>query len=325
MKEITRRISLDLARRSNSRVAFACESDMKSREFLISLFDDGVPYIVDKSLTASINVCRPDGQRRAYLAEITDEGCIRYVPGNWALMVAGDARFSVSLYDGEEKKLSSTAFTVSIEEGIYFGDDIEEGDDTYTAFMEMMNSMAYIKDEELKRDAAERERVNNESIRVDFELDRAGAESRREETELLRCGMEVMREDAEKKREEAEEKRKIAEGSAYSGSAYYGGRELKEVLREEGEILRKSAEDAREDAEERRRAAEGSVYSGSPYYGGRALEEYLRCENENSRVAAEKKRVENENARLEVTDTLKEALANLITLQEQYIAKGATV
>ena len=67
------------------------------------------------------------------------------------------------------------------------------------------------------------------------------------------------------------------------------------------------------------------MYSGSPYYGGRALEEYLRCENENSRVAAEKKRVENENARLEVTDTLKEALANLITLQEQYIAKGATV
>ena len=234
MKEVTRRIELDLSRKNNTRVFFASEADFGSREFIITLLDDGVPYHVDKSLTATVNVCRSDGTSTAYMVEITDDGCIRYVAGLWALKVPGDTRISVSIYDGDEKKLTTSFFTVCVEEGLYLGADILEGDDTHTAFTDMMNSVAHFKEEEIKRDAAERERINNESIRVESELNRAGEES----------------------------KRTVAESA--------------------------------------------------------------RVDNENARVAAEEQRVANENARLEVTDILRVALANLILLQEQYIAKGET-
>ena len=52
--------------------------------------------------------------------------------------------------------------------------------------------------------------------------------------------------------------------------------------------------------------------------------ENARISKENARISNEEKRILNENARMQVTDTLMQALAHLITLQEQYIAKGET-
>lgn len=193
MKEVTRRIELDLSRKSNTRVSFASEADFGSREFIIALFDDGVPYPVDRSLTATVNVCRPDGTGTAYIVDITDDGCIRYVASLWSLKIPGDTRFSVSLYDGDKKRLTTSYFTVNVEEGLYIGSDILAGDATHTAFTDMMNTVAHFKEEEIKRDVAERERINNESIRVEFELTRAGAEGKRVTAEQARAKSELER------------------------------------------------------------------------------------------------------------------------------------
>ena len=241
MKEVTRRIELDLSRKNNTRVSFASEADFGSREFIITILDDGIPYPVDKSMTATVNVCRADGTSSAYIVEITDDRQIRYVASLWALSVPGDTRFSVSLYDGEDKKLTTPFFTVCVEEGLYLGNDIQEGDETHTVFTDMINSVAQFEVEEAKRAAAEQERINNESIRVGSELGRT----------------------------EAEDKRSVAENA-------------------------------------------------------RVNNENARIEAENARISNEEKRILNENARMQVTDTLMQALAHLITLQEQYIAKGET-
>ena len=116
------------------------------------------------------------------------------------------------------------------------------------------------------------------------------------------------------------------------GTGSFDASQTKELFDAQGNVLRerhnslvtvvKNAEELRSIAEAERLEAEETRVSSET---SRASNEKERIDAELGRVDAETQRVANETARLEVTDTLKEALANLITLQEQYIAKGATV
>ncbi len=142
MNEVVRRISLDLSRRSNTSLIFSSQLDMNSRVFLITLFDDGKRYYVEGSMTASVNVSRSDGTSAAFVADITDDGCVRYTAGSWALGIAGLTKFSVSLYEGEDKKLTSSCFTVDIAEGLYLGNDLSLNYNEKNTFQSMMNEVS---------------------------------------------------------------------------------------------------------------------------------------------------------------------------------------
>ncbi len=200
MKDVTRRISLDFTRKGNTRVIFASEADFNSREFIISLFEDGVPYPVEQSGFATINVCRADGERAGYIADITDDGCVRYVAGRWPFEVAGDVKFSVSLFDGDKKRLTSNSFTVSVEEGLYIGGDIAESDKTHSFFDDLISAVAQFKNQETQRRTAENERAQKESERAGAESARADAEGEREARELERAENELARQRAEEAR-----------------------------------------------------------------------------------------------------------------------------
>lgn len=221
MKDVTRRISLDFTRKSNTRVIFASEADFNSREFIISLFEDGVPYQLDGSGFATVNVCRADGERAGYIADVTDDGCVRYVAGLWAFEVPGEVKISVSIFDGDKKRLTSSYFTVCVEEGLYIGGDIAESDDAHTFLGDLMGIMGQFKNQENQRQSKENERIANEEGRTQSDL---------------------ARDEAELRRANAEKYRESAEGSTYSGSPYYGGRQLQELLREENELARQRAE-----------------------------------------------------------------------------------
>lgn len=213
MKYVTRRIALDLSRRNNTRIAFASQADYRSREFIISLCDDGMPYYVDKGTTAIVNVKRPDGVGMSYFGEVTGDGCIRYVVGSWALEIPGDAKFSVSLYDGDKRRLTSSHFVISIDEALYIGNGMVEGDETHNAFTEMMSSYASFIEQEVHRQDAECERINNESIRADFEHDRATAEGERVDAEIARDNAELSRIESEAQRVRNEQVRMINEAA----------------------------------------------------------------------------------------------------------------
>ena len=213
MKDVTRRITLDLSRRSNTRVTFASQADFRSREFIISLLDDGVPYFVEKGTTATVNVRRPDGTSTAYVATVTDDGCVKYIAGLWALRHTGEVKVSVSLFDGDNKRLSSSYFVINIEEAVHLGTDMVEGDETHTAFMDMMSSYASFIEQENQRQLSELERINNESIREGFELDRAEAERERGNAETVRDNAELGRMEAEAQRVRNEQVRMINENA----------------------------------------------------------------------------------------------------------------
>ena len=87
------------------------------------------------------------------------------------------------------------------------------------------------------------------------------------------------------------------------------------------ESIRVGSELGRTEAEDKRSVAENARVNNE---NARIEAENARISKENARISNEEKRILNENARMQVTDTLMQALAHLITLQEQYIAKGET-
>ncbi len=179
MNDVIRRISLDLSRKSNVSLIFSSQMDMNSRVFLIKLFDDGRPYRVPSGVTAAINVLRSNGTCSAFIAEVTADGCVKYTAGSWALGLPGITRFSVSLYDGSDKKLTSSAFSVDIAPGLYLGEDINEDDSAQTAFQNMMVSLAQVRVDELARISAESKRAENEEKRETSENTRVENEENR--------------------------------------------------------------------------------------------------------------------------------------------------
>lgn len=361
MKKVTRRVSLDFTRKNSTRVSFASESDFGSREFIISLTDDGAPYPVDRHQSAMVNVWRNDQESRAYSAEVTADGCVRFLLPLWALEIAGETALSVSLYDGNNSRLTSMPFKINVERALYLGDEITQASDSFNAFHDAMNDLAKIKSEEVDRVDAEDARAKSEEERRYAEGSvysgsiyyggRALAELLRQTEEGFRVDAEKTRKDSEsarvsqeEMRRASEEKRNQAEGSLNTGSNYYGGRVLAEHIREaaergryEEEARRSEAEAERLDAEEKRKYAEGGLSSSDRYYGGRKLAEYLRDVAEQMRDSAEKQRVEaeknREGAEAERKKTISEvetqigmiqqALDVIISIQESLIGGDA--
>ena len=181
MDRIIRHISLDFQRQTSVRVVFANQHDFNSQIFLITLYNDGVEFPLPKEVLAVMNILRPDGESAEYICEIQNDGKAKYTLGPWPLLVPGEARFSLSLYDGEEKKLTTGSFIVDIAPIPYTGEEIEEDSEAVTIFEEMMDSFANVHIEENKRKNAEIIRLENERVRNVREQIRESNENYRDE------------------------------------------------------------------------------------------------------------------------------------------------
>ena len=109
MTEITRKITVDIARRGNVRLIFARQNDFNSRKIQINLTNAGVPFPVEKTSVAIVNFARADGTSGAFCGEIEDDGSITIVLGGWPLAIAGEVKCSVSIFSENEKKLTSSS------------------------------------------------------------------------------------------------------------------------------------------------------------------------------------------------------------------------
>ena len=164
MKEITKCITLDLQRRGNTRMIFARQNDMLSRQIRIALTAGGVSYPVPKDTVALLNILRADGESAAFAAEITDDGEIEITLSLWMLSSAGETRCSVSLIDSDGRTLTSEDFTLDVLETLYEGSDVMT-DENYSLFTALMADMAEIKLAELERVAEENSRILAEKKR----------------------------------------------------------------------------------------------------------------------------------------------------------------
>ena len=192
MKEIVRKISLDLSRETNKRYLFASQSDYNSRVFVISLFDDGIPFFVEKSMTALVNILRSDGTSWSYITDVTDDGCVYFVATLWTFEVPGETKFTVTLYDGE-RKITSSQFIVEVAEDLVGLDHTNEVAENLSLFQQAMEHFANINENESTRQENEIKREKAEKGRDNIEMSRMDAEKTRAEYEAVRCKNEAAR------------------------------------------------------------------------------------------------------------------------------------
>lgn len=193
MNDIIRRITLDFTRKSDARVVFASQQDIGTRRFILELTDGGKPYFVDKSVVATVNVLRPDGNAEAFMASIRDDGTLMYIADMWALEIAGEVKCSVSLYDGQERKLTSASFIIDVCKSLYLGSNISEAAN-YSTLVSLMSEVNGLLNGAKVNAEAESGRVDAEWERVANENMRISAEKMREENELIRMSAEQQRE-----------------------------------------------------------------------------------------------------------------------------------
>lgn len=192
MKNVIRRVDLDLSRRTNKRFIFANQYDYDSRTFIISLYEDGARYLVDKEVTAFVNIKRSDGETWSYVAEVTDEGNIRFVATLWTFEVAGETQFTVSLYDGQ-RRITSSQFVVNVLPDFVSSTDIDDVAENLGLFQQAMDYFAEINKDEQNRRKNETARQEAEIARENGEFDRTSAELTRIDNENARCKNEEER------------------------------------------------------------------------------------------------------------------------------------
>jgi len=254
MKEVTRSITVDLARRGNVRLIFAKQNDENSRRLHISLTDDGTPYPIASSAQVLISYKRPDQTVGTGEATVLEDGSVEVTLSLWALSITGEVKCSLLIFDGDTR-LSSDEFTLDVSESFYNGEEITP--QAYSLLTSHMNKMNDILSAEEERVVAENERVSAEEARNNAEQTRENADNeRKEEFEALSSQIsEKLNEfgdtlttisDNEAQRIVSEEQRRITENE----------RCLAEEARVSAEESRSNAEALRSSAEQARAAAE---------------------------------------------------------------------
>ena len=237
MTEITRKITVDLARRGSVRLIFARQNDFNSRKIQIYLTNAGVPFPVEKTSVAIVNFARADGTSGAFYGEIEDDGSITVVLGGWQLAVEGEVKCSVSIFSENEKKLTSSNFYLDVETALYIGDEITEDED-YSMLTSLMSEISKINYDEEARKAAELDRSDRENQRQTKEIERENAEMLRFQSESERKASEEGRVEAEAARVFAENERNEIVGDLDSAVDKIIG--LQEKIIEDGaEIITK--------------------------------------------------------------------------------------
>ena len=177
MKEISRKITVDLSRRGGIRPTFAVQNDKGTRNLRISLTDDGLPYKVGLGTVAALNYKRPDGVVGALTAMVDDgDVCVTLLPP--VIGVIGNTVCSVSLFGNKGNKLTSSEFSIDVCEEIYAGEALEESPE-YTlldgVFARLAGFEIYEAERssaELSREQAEKERDEAENAREQAEIER---------------------------------------------------------------------------------------------------------------------------------------------------------
>ncbi len=181
MLEIYKKITVDLSRKSNVRLIFARQNDVGSRNLMITLTDGGSVYVPDKDSSATLNFKRSDDVRGAVAASIMRNGDVLVEVPALALGAVGETVCSVSLFDPEKNKLTSSDFILDVCEEFYSGEALDDEPD-YTLLQSVFAEMAKYAGEESKRAEAEAKRKANEAERDE-------AEKRREEKLIENLGV----------------------------------------------------------------------------------------------------------------------------------------
>jgi len=185
MASIIKQISVDVAAENIFQSIIAKQFDNDSRFLTVQLTNEGQKINVSPTSVVIINALREDNEAQAFGGTVNEDGTVTVPITYWMLELDGQVKCDISVIDSEQRKLSSTSFTISVEAAAYSGTDIVEDDD-YDILVSLIADVSSVKVVEADRVAAENKRIEAENARIAAEQERVSAETARKTSEQNR-------------------------------------------------------------------------------------------------------------------------------------------
>ncbi len=198
---------LDTVRSNRNVDIISVTNDHGARFIEAVIAVDGKPILIDLGCAVTIEAKRYDGASKAFPGSVNENGTVKVPITQWMLEIPNtgvDATISVTTT--KPSKLSTTNFTINVQDSPHKGEEISPDDPEYDVFVQVLAG-------EAERVAAEKARADAEAARVEAENTRFINEEEREMHELVirmaneqaRVANENARITAEKTREAAEQ------------------------------------------------------------------------------------------------------------------------
>lgn len=185
MASIIKQISVDVAAENIFQSIIAKQFDNDSRFLTVQLTNEGQKINISPTSVVIINALREDNEAQAFGGTVNEDGTVTVPITYWMLELDGQVKCDISVIDSEQRKLSSTSFTISVEAAAYSGTDIVEDDD-YDILVSLIADVSSVKVVEADRVAAENKRIEAENARIAAEQERVSAETARKTSEQNR-------------------------------------------------------------------------------------------------------------------------------------------
>lgn len=137
MAESIKEIVLDVCKPKALKAIIAKQNDVNSRFLKATLTNAGQIISIDSGSTITFNVERPDGEVRAFMGTLNEDGTVTVPLALWVLEQDGIARCEISVID-TDSKLTTLNFVISIEENLYNSEDFIQ-DENYDLLVVMIN------------------------------------------------------------------------------------------------------------------------------------------------------------------------------------------
>ena len=138
MAQIVRDITVDVAAQNIFQAIIAKQYDSKSRFLKVTLTDTGEKIAIDENSTVIINALREDGESKAFSGEVNSDGTVTVPLTLWMLEKDGFVKCDISIVDADKRKLTSTLFSLNVEQAACPNSDISD-DDNYDLLVNLIS------------------------------------------------------------------------------------------------------------------------------------------------------------------------------------------
>lgn len=137
MAQITGEISLDVAQKNVFQPITTKQNDSNSRFLKITVTDNGEPMTIAGTSTVLINALRSDGESKSFAGSVNSDGTVTVPLTNWTLALDGEVRCDVTVIDSDNRKLTTTLFSLTVERAANPDGSITE-DDNYDVLVKLI-------------------------------------------------------------------------------------------------------------------------------------------------------------------------------------------
>ena len=122
MAQIIKEVNVEVSNPNLFQAIVAKQHDNNSRFIKATLVNEGIKIDIDPTFNVTINVTRPDGERRRFEGVTNTDGTVTVPLNSWTLELAGTLQCDISVCSSNSR-LTSTSFRVLVEEVACEGDE----------------------------------------------------------------------------------------------------------------------------------------------------------------------------------------------------------